>query len=501
MSIARGWIRRGLVWPALATGAVFILGVAVSLHLSAPNALAFGGCVKFCDPPPSSGSSGGSSGGGGWSTPRYVPRGPSPAERARQRREAAADVANSKGIKYRKMGDYDTAISYYKEALRLDPNNSIFRENMGVAINAKGLKYHDSRDYDTAIQYFEEALRYRPNDSVIGENIRIAKAIKVNDIGLEYFKKEDYERALQYFKQALQHDPDDTTIQQNIRNAKANLQEQREKQVRERKLAESKTKVRRMLDNMSEEFGSSTLPKGSLGFMSPRKPLFAKGSSSEGLQFMDPRQEEQTKVYMKRGVVLALPNKPRHKKGGMITDPGAKLKSAEKTGKWAKKVGPTGSMDFIRDEQASGRAGIGFDTPGFKEDPLDIDDSEAPPVRGAPVSQAVLRIPKRLENRKEAKLFKKDWERMNQQIRKSENKLAAVRKQISQTKDKAKVSKLRLEESNIKAEVLKNDYDKKVLQLKVNNWAINLGGDGPPEEPASSPTSGGTPQPASDKGN
>ncbi|MDV2504525.1 MAG: tetratricopeptide repeat protein [bacterium] len=356
MSIARGWIRRGLAWPVLATGVVFILGVVVSLHLSAPNALAFGGCVKFCDPPPSSGSSGSSSGGGGWSTPRHVPRGPSPAERARQRREDAADVANSTGIKYRKMGDYDTAISYYKEAIRLAPNNSTYRENMGIAFTYKANKYFDKEDYDTAIHYYEEALRYMPNDPDIRESIRLLRSIKgsikgkkANTIGVEYFNKGDYETAIKYFREALRFDPNGSVKQANLRNAEAKLKEQREEQVRERKLAESKTKVRRMLDNMSEEFGSSTLPKGSLGFMSPRKPLVAKGSkgsSSEGLQFMDPRQE-----------------------GGAISDTGARLKSVKKTGKWA--------VSAKTIEEARAKAGLGFDDRGVKADPLNI-----PKVRG-----------------------------------------------------------------------------------------------------------------------
>ncbi|WP_343636418.1 tetratricopeptide repeat protein [Fluviicola sp.] len=94
-------------------------------------------------------------------------------------------------------GDYDKAISYGKESLKLarrhheDSIASLLDNNIGIAFDYKG-------DYSQALTHFFKALR-------VAEKIkdRNNEAYILSNIGLIYNNQEQYEKALQYHEKSL----------------------------------------------------------------------------------------------------------------------------------------------------------------------------------------------------------------------------------------------------------------------------------------------------------
>lgn len=94
-------------------------------------------------------------------------------------------------------GDYDKAIRYGKESLKLahkykqDSIASLMNNNMGIAYDYKG-------DYPQALAHFFKALR-------VAEQIkdRDNEAYILSNIGLIYTNLEQYEKALQYHRKSL----------------------------------------------------------------------------------------------------------------------------------------------------------------------------------------------------------------------------------------------------------------------------------------------------------
>ncbi len=54
-----------------------------------------------------------------------------------------------------------------REALRLNPNNDLAHDNLGVALGSKG-------DWDGAIAEYREALRLNPNNDTAHNNLGVA---------------------------------------------------------------------------------------------------------------------------------------------------------------------------------------------------------------------------------------------------------------------------------------------------------------------------------------
>lgn len=105
------------------------------------------------------------------------------------------DPANTKyhrnrGMAYRKKGDHDRAIQDYTEAIRLDPSYTF-------AYRSRGLAHADKGDYDRAIADYTEAIRLDPT---------YARAY--NSRGNAYDEKGDYDRAIQDYSEAIRLDPD-----------------------------------------------------------------------------------------------------------------------------------------------------------------------------------------------------------------------------------------------------------------------------------------------------
>ena len=92
-------------------------------------------------------------------------------------------IISSSGEKIQKTKEemlnfyYAKVISYFTEAIRIDPNDANAYYNRGNA-------YYDKREYDRAISDFNQVLKIDPND---------AKAYY--NRGAAYCQKEDYNKA------------------------------------------------------------------------------------------------------------------------------------------------------------------------------------------------------------------------------------------------------------------------------------------------------------------
>jgi hypothetical protein len=112
-------------------------------------------------------------------------------------------------------GDYDQAIGFFTEAVRLDPNDASAYCHCGFAYSRKG-------DYDRAIKDITEAIRLDPNN---------ASAYFFR--GDAYRNKGDDDRAIKDISEAARLDPNYTTLVATLVEAKAAVQkaaEQKEKE-------------------------------------------------------------------------------------------------------------------------------------------------------------------------------------------------------------------------------------------------------------------------------
>jgi len=96
------------------------------------------------------------------------------------------------GLIHYKNKDYDSAISCYSEAIRIDPDNV-------TAYNSRANLYVKKREYDSAIADYSQAVRINPNN-----------ANSYYGRGIAYKAKGNYKEAVSDLETALQIDPANT---------------------------------------------------------------------------------------------------------------------------------------------------------------------------------------------------------------------------------------------------------------------------------------------------
>jgi|GEM_PF-2491699 len=96
---------------------------------------------------------------------------------------------NRKGIHYYTQGNYDKAISCYDEAIKLDPNNSVYHCYKAEALCKQS-------KYDEAIACYDEAIRLNPK-----------KAVYHNNKGDALYELERYDEALVCYDKAINLNP------------------------------------------------------------------------------------------------------------------------------------------------------------------------------------------------------------------------------------------------------------------------------------------------------
>jgi len=94
--------------------------------------------------------------------------------------------------------DYEMALSYYEQALRIQRQIGDKRGESSTLIGIGGIHY-DRDDYDTALSYFEESLQIQR-----GLGNKLGEGNALNGIGNVHYNSGNYERALSYFEESLQ---------------------------------------------------------------------------------------------------------------------------------------------------------------------------------------------------------------------------------------------------------------------------------------------------------
>ena len=130
-------------------------------------------------------------------------------------------------LAYQSKLDYNNSIKIMEEALKLDPKNIFFLNNMGIS-------QHKSKDFIEAEKYFERALKINPNyinvlnnyanlkkdldkvDDAIKyyeRSVKIKSNILITNYNLSsmYIQKGEYEKAIKYLKKSLEINPKFTT--------------------------------------------------------------------------------------------------------------------------------------------------------------------------------------------------------------------------------------------------------------------------------------------------
>jgi len=129
------------------------------------------------------------------------------------------ETCNNLGYAYYRIGNNDRAEEYFKTALEIDPDNEQARVYLGhikkrgapsaeeakeglsvpekvELLNKTGVEKGKAGDFDGAISSFKEAVELDPN-----------YAESYNSLGYAYFKKGEYKLAEEYFKKALEANP------------------------------------------------------------------------------------------------------------------------------------------------------------------------------------------------------------------------------------------------------------------------------------------------------
>ncbi len=91
------------------------------------------------------------------------------------------------GTLYRKYGEYDEAIKYFKQTLEIDKENA-------YALDGLGMAYFKMDDYDHAIKWFQK--QFNP-------------IVAMNNLCRAYRAKGDYDRAIEYAEIVLDKDSED----------------------------------------------------------------------------------------------------------------------------------------------------------------------------------------------------------------------------------------------------------------------------------------------------
>jgi tetratricopeptide (TPR) repeat protein len=109
-----------------------------------------------------------------------------------------AKVLNNFGAVYFRQGNYSKSINYYTKSLKL---NQELKNRLGTAnvLNNIGNIYIDQGDYNKAIDYYSQSLKIKEE---IGDKSGIAGCL--NNLGNSSIDRQNYEDALNYYLRSLE---------------------------------------------------------------------------------------------------------------------------------------------------------------------------------------------------------------------------------------------------------------------------------------------------------
>ncbi|MDP2277949.1 MAG: tetratricopeptide repeat protein, partial [Nitrospirota bacterium] len=110
--------------------------------------------------------------------------------------DMAATLTNI-GAFYKELNQYDKALSYFEESLKISRELD-YSAGIATNLNNIGNVYADLGKSDNALSYYQQSLEI---DKRLNRPHKIA--ITLNNIGMEYFRLNQHEKALYYLNEAL----------------------------------------------------------------------------------------------------------------------------------------------------------------------------------------------------------------------------------------------------------------------------------------------------------
>ena len=105
------------------------------------------------------------------------------------------------GVCYFSLGDSKNALLVYDQTLKISPGYSSAANNAGVI-------YFQQKEYETAKKYFLQAIQYSPNN-----------ADALGNMGAINHNTGNWKEAIEYYKKALQLNPGNQSIRDNLEKA------------------------------------------------------------------------------------------------------------------------------------------------------------------------------------------------------------------------------------------------------------------------------------------
>ena len=110
-------------------------------------------------------------------------------QKAADRRMQNAWGLNNKGIEQAAKGNWAAAAQFYREALKIAPNDPVIQQNLRNAearekarsLNLQGIAASQNLDWKAAARYFREALQATPDDPVIQRNLKEMEGILASE--------------------------------------------------------------------------------------------------------------------------------------------------------------------------------------------------------------------------------------------------------------------------------------------------------------------------------
>lgn len=109
-----------------------------------------------------------------------------------------AVALNNIGLVYDDKADYNNALSYYLQSLKLVEGTGESKYQLASTLNNIALIYQSQGKYDKALEFHERALNIKRE---IGN--KKGEGSSLHNIGLVYKLKGDYQKSLDYYDQAL----------------------------------------------------------------------------------------------------------------------------------------------------------------------------------------------------------------------------------------------------------------------------------------------------------
>lgn len=152
-----------------------------------------------------------------------------------------------------RMGDLDNALYYHNKHLALSRELGE-REGEAVALNNIAMIYKDKGDYDKALEYFQQALKLSEDDE--------QRATAYNNIAIIYSDKGDYNKAIEYLQKAIELGErvgDYHGVAQTYLNLGDTYREAKNYELAEKYLTEGLKRVQKVGDKYWEAYGYAYL--------------------------------------------------------------------------------------------------------------------------------------------------------------------------------------------------------------------------------------------------